>query len=104
MKLQKLRFLDLSDPNKHIFITAFVDGDKRGYFKRESKDAVTSSAEGTTCRIQKRLLTEARILSEGWHQLERQEFTALLSKFNAIRSAKGWEPVELPPLEEEDGD
>lgn len=101
-KLLKLRFLDVSDKDKPTFVTLFCDGEHKGYFKRENKDVVDGSAEGTTCRPQKKLLTEVRTLGNAWRQVEEAKFKSLLRDVNKLRIDKGWDTVELPVVEDAD--
>ena len=103
-KLLKLRFLDTTDKEKPMFITLFADGKHKGLFKRNNKEEVDKSVEGTTCRIQKELFTEARTLGNPWKQIDRATFKSLLRDINAMRIKTGWETVELPELETKDGD
>lgn len=102
-KLLKLRFLDTSNKEKPIYVTLFTDGEHKGYFKREPKDLVDKSAEGTTCRVQKKLFTEARTLGRDWKQIDRDKFKRLLRGVNVMRIKTGWEAIELPELVVKDG-
>ena len=95
-KLLQLRFLDTRDSDKPVYVTLFADGERVGYFKREPKDVVDKSAEGSTCRPQKGLLTEVRTLGYPWKQVEADKFKSYLRPINVKRIKAGWEPVELP--------
>lgn len=99
-KLLKLRFLDATDKDNQTFVTVFTDGKHKGFFKREPKDIVAKSAEGTSCRHQKGLLTEVRTLGGSWRQIDEADFKLLLNDVNVMREHKGWQPVELPAYEE----
>ena len=95
-KLLKLRFLDLTDAEKPVYVTLFAEGKHLSYFKKEPKDLVDKSAEGTTCRTQKKLLTEVRVLGYPWRQVEPEQFKKHLRPLNIKRIRAGWEPIELP--------
>jgi len=95
-----LRFLDTSDEDKFQYITIWLQGERRGLFKRDSKELIDDSAEGTTCRIQKKLFTEVRLLGHGWRQLDFPKFKKMLNEINAVRLLKGWEPVFFPYAKE----
>jgi hypothetical protein len=95
-RLLRLRFLDQTDKENPSFVTAIMDGHLKGYFKREPKHIVVNSADGTSCKTQNNLLTEARTIGVHWHQIDKKQFEGLLGEFNAYRTLLGWEPIELP--------
>ncbi len=103
-KLFKLRFLDTTNKEKPTFITLFADGKRKGFFKQNTKEQIDKSADRTSCRVQKKLLTEVRTFGNPWKQVDRDTFKSFLRDINVIRIKAGWETVELPELEVKDGD
>ena len=95
-KLLKLRFLDETDKEKPVFVTLMCDEPHKGYFKREPKDLVVKSAEGTTCKTSKGELTEVRQVGYPWKQIDKNKFKSLLRDVNVMRIKAGWAPIELP--------
>lgn len=102
-KLLRLRFLDVTDKENPTFITLFAEGQHKGYFKKDSKGLIDSSAEGTTCRSQKKLLMEVRSVGYPWKQVDRSKFKSLLRGINVMRINNDWDTIELPELESNSG-
>ncbi len=101
-QLMQLRFLDVTNKDKPIFVTMYTHGKYKNHFKRELKEKVDSSTEGTSCRIQKGLFTEMKAVGNSWKQIDREKFKSLLKSANKDRTKVGWEPIELPEIDSGD--